>query len=178
MLQELIFHEAIVLEAYKDSVGVWTWSVGITNSSGHLVHPRYKDKPASLEKCLRVFEWVCRNKYLPAVNEVFDGFNLSEAQAAAALSFHYNTGGLRRASWARLWKEGDVERAHKAFMNWRKPPEIVSRREKERDLFFEGTWTNDGLATIYGVKKPGYSPDFGSARRESIDELLQDILSQ
>ena len=46
--QEIVSHEAIVREAYKDSVGVWTWSVGITNASGHKVFPRYKDNPQSL----------------------------------------------------------------------------------------------------------------------------------
>lgn len=27
--------EGLVLEAYRDSVGVWTWALGVTNASGH-----------------------------------------------------------------------------------------------------------------------------------------------
>lgn len=31
---ELASHEGLVRQAYKDSVGVWTWSIGITSASG------------------------------------------------------------------------------------------------------------------------------------------------
>lgn len=55
---ELIVHEGIVTEAYKDSVGVWTWSVGVTDASGHTVFPRYKDRPQPLEHCIGVYLWL------------------------------------------------------------------------------------------------------------------------
>ena len=174
---EIVAHEAIVQEAYKDSVGVWTWSVGITNASGHIVHPRYKDNPQTLQRCLEVFEWVLRTNYLPAVNEVFGGHILTEAQIGAALSFHYNTGGLRRATWAKQWKRGEVAAARISFMNWRSPPEIIPRREKERDLFFDGVWTGDGTALVIPVRKPSYQPDFANARRENISAALDALIS-
>lgn len=173
---ELVGHEGIVREAYKDSVGVWTWSVGITNSSGHKVHPRYKDKPQKIKRCLEIYEWVLSKKYVPAVVEVFVGHSLTEEQFGAALSFHYNTGGIRKAKWAKLWKKGDVDGAREAFMNWSKPPEIIGRREKERDLFFDGTWTGDGTAVEYPVKKPSYTPDWGGAKTVDIKAVLEDIL--
>ncbi|MGI9481201.1 MAG: lysozyme [Hyphomicrobiales bacterium] len=81
-----------------------------------------------------------RNKYAPAVEDVFQGHALTEAQFGAALSFHYNTGGIRRASWAKLWKAGQIAAARKAFMNWSKPKSIIKRRKAERDLFFDGRW--------------------------------------
>ena len=28
-LLELVYHEGIVLEAYKDSKGIWTWGIGV-----------------------------------------------------------------------------------------------------------------------------------------------------
>ena len=174
---ELIHHEAIVTEAYLDSVGVWTWSVGITDSSGHKVFPRYLDNPQTIRRCLEVFLWAAEKKYVPAVNEVFRGHALTEAQFAAALSFHYNTGGLRRATWAKEWKAGNVAEARKTFMNWRKPAAIIPRREKERDLFFDGTWTNDGKATQYPVKKPSYTPDFAKAKRVDIATDLKALLA-
>ena len=64
---ELISHEAIVREAYLDSVDVWTWSVGITSASGHTVWPRYLDNPQTLRRCFEVYEWAIRTNYLPAV---------------------------------------------------------------------------------------------------------------
>ena len=66
--KELIAHEGIVREAYKDSVGVWTWSIGITNASGHQVHPRYLDNPQSLEKCLQIFIWLLNSNMSPMSN--------------------------------------------------------------------------------------------------------------
>ncbi|SPH24375.1 hypothetical protein DEA8626_03426 [Defluviimonas aquaemixtae] len=172
---ELIAHEGIVREAYKDSVGVWTWSVGVTSASGHKVWPRYVDNPQTLKRCFEVFEWLVRNKYLPPVKRAFAGHILSEAQLGAALSFHYNTGGIERASWVKKWKEGDVAGARQAIMNWSRPPEIIPRRRKEQALFFNGVWSNDGFGTEYGVRKPAYTPDWSSARRVQIKETLDEL---
>jgi lysozyme len=173
---ELISHEAIVPEAYKDSVGVWTWGIGVTNASGHTVYPRYKDNPQSIRKCLEVFIWLLCERYIPAVEKAFAGKPLTEAQFAAALSFHYNTGAIAKADWVAKWKRGDVIGARAAIMNWRKPPEIIPRREKERDLFFEAKWSSDGKATVYPVKKPSYSPDWRAARRVDVLPVLQELL--
>lgn len=175
--QEIVSHEAIVPEAYKDSVGVWTWSVGITNASGHTVHPRYLDNPQTLERCLEVFIWVLETNYAPAVRSAFSGHELTEAQFGAALSFHYNTGAIARATWVKSWKAGRIDDARRQIMDWSKPPEIIPRREKERDLFFDGVWTSDGLATVYQVSKPSYQPDWGSAERVDIGPILESLLS-
>ncbi|RYG88816.1 MAG: hypothetical protein EON59_03235 [Alphaproteobacteria bacterium] len=165
---ELIGHEAIVQEAYRDSVGVWTWAVGVTNASGHEVHPRYKDKPQTLRKCLEVSIWLMERKYLPDVLAAFAGHTLSEAQLAAALSFHYNTGAIGRAGWVKLFKAGKIAEARVAFMEWRNPPEILPRRAKERDLFFDGRWSQDGKSTVYPVAKPSYAPKWSGAKRVDI----------
>lgn len=164
---ELVGHEAIVREAYKDSVGVWTWGVGVTSASGHAVE-RYKDNPQSIERCLEVYAWLLREKYAPAVRKAFEGCALTEAQFGAALSFHYNTGAIGRADWVTSWKAGRTADARAQFMNWRKPPEILERRGKERDLFFDGTWSGDGTALVLPVRKPSYAPDFRNGRRVDI----------
>ena len=173
---ELIGHEAIVREAYKDSVGVWTWGIGVTNASGHTVFPRYKDNPQSIERCIEVFIWLLRNKYIPAVEKAFTGLVLTEAQFAAALSFHYNTGAIRKADWVIRYRAGDLDAAKRNFLNWRKPPEIIPRRTKERDLFFDGKWSQDGKATVYPVKKPSYTPDWSGAKRVDISDALKRLL--
>lgn len=171
-LLELVSHEAIVLEAYKDSVNVWTWGVGVTNASGHRVFPRYKDNPTSIAKAIEIFKWLVHEKYLPAVQKAFDGVPLSEEQLAAALSFHYNTGAIGKASWVRSFKAGNISRAKQEFMNWRSPPEIIPRREKERDLFFEGRWSNKGTALVVPVSKPSYHPNFKKAKHVDISKEL------
>lgn len=173
---EIAAHEAIVPEAYKDSVGVWTWALGVTNASGHQVHPRYKDAPQTLRHCLEVSIWLLRERYLPQVLAAFGGMPLSEAQLGAALSFHYNTGAIARAGWVQAWRTGEAAGAREAFMEWRKPAEIIPRREKERDLFFDGRWTGDGQVTVYDVAKPSYAPKRSSARRVDIAADVSAIL--
>lgn len=172
---EIISHEAIVLEWYRDSVGVGTWSVGITNASGHNVD-RYRDNPQTVQRCLEVFLWALRERYVPSVVKTFAGIAITEAQFAAALSFHYNTGKIATANWVEFFKAGDLGRARESFMDWRKPAAIIPRREKERDLFFDGKWTNDGTATIYPVKKPSYQPDFRNPQRVDVRQAVEGLL--
>jgi GH24 family phage-related lysozyme (muramidase) len=166
-LLELLSHEGIVCEAYKDSVGVWTWGVGVTDASGHRVL-RYKDNPQPISKVIEIFKWLIATKYLPDVKKAFT-VELNEAQLAAALSFHYNTGAIKKASWVKSFNKGDVDKAYQEIMNWRTPSSIIERREKERDLFFNGHWSNDGMATVYTVvNKPSYTPRWSSAERIDI----------
>jgi len=167
MLLELLSHEGIVREAYKDSVGVWTWGVGVTDASGHRVL-RYKDNPQPISRVIEIYKWLVSTKYLPDVKEAFT-VPLNEAQLTAALSFHYNTGAIKRASWVKSVNAGNTDKAYKEIMNWRTPSSIVERREKERDLFFNGHWSNNGLATVYTkVRKPSYRPDWSSATEVDI----------
>lgn len=174
---ELIGHEAIVLEAYKDSVGVWTWGIGVTSASGHAVFPRYKDNPQTVERCLEVYIWLLREKYISAVEKAFAGCKLTEAQFAAALSFHYNTGAIGKADWVTRFRAGDIAAAKLGIMHWRKPPEVIPRRTKERDLFFDGKWSSDGKATVYPVKKPSYTPDWGRAKRIDVKAVIEGMLA-
>lgn len=173
---EIVAHEAIVREAYLDIAGVWTWSVGITHASGHPVHPCYKDNPQTLEHCLEVYVALLRDTYAPPVEAVFAGHALSEAQFGAALSFHYNTGGIAQAAWATEWMAGDTEAARASFMNWRRPAAIIPRREKERALFFDGVWSSDGTALEVPVSKPSYAPDFTCARVVDVRPALAGLL--
>ncbi len=173
---ELISHEAIVAEAYKDSVGVWTWGVGVTNASGHEVHPRYLDKPQDVRKCLEVYIWLLTTKYLPPVLRAFKR-PLAEHELGAALSFHYNTGAIGKASWVQMVNAGDMAAAELAIMNYRKPPEIIPRRKKERDLFFDGKWSGDGRVTVYPVRKPSYAPNWGGAKLVDVSAEIQELLA-
>lgn len=174
---EIAQHEGMVRQAYKDSVGVWTWSVGITSASGHHVE-RYIDNPQSMQRCLDVWVWVL-GKYADAVKRAFEGFELTENEFGAALSFHYNTGAIGRASWVQRWKAGDKAGARKAFMNWRSPAEIIPRRKAERDLFFDGTWTNDGTITEYTrVNSGSYTPVWSSALRVDINDELDMVFPE
>lgn len=165
---ENVGHEAIVLEWYRDSEDVGTWGVGVTNASGHLVD-RYKDRPQTVLHCLEVYVWLVRQKYLPAVARAFRGRQLTEAQLAAALSFHWNTGAIERTSWVSLFLDGN-QGAARAFLetHYLNNGDLKPRRLKEAALFFDGHWSQDGKATIYPVLKPSYRPDFRHPSRVDV----------
>lgn len=171
VLLEILSHEGIVLESYKDSKGIWTWGVGVTDRSGHTVS-RYKDNPQPLSHVIKIFKWLLETKYLPSVLKAFPGIELTESQLAAALSFHYNTGAISKAAWVKSFLRGDTQTAREDFMKWRKPKEIIVRRQKECDLFFDGKWSNDGKGTVFSVRKPSYIPNWSSAKRVDISKEL------
>jgi lysozyme len=164
--------EGVVLEAYKDNVGVWTWAGGIATTSGFNV-AQYKDKPASLDTALRATVDYMRTRYLPAVAKAFAGHDLTEAQFAAALSFHWNTGAILTAQWVKDFMAGKPASARADIMQWASHGALTARRKREAALFFDGVWPSLSVP-VYGIAKPSYHPS-GS---HSIDALpvLQSIL--
>lgn len=172
---ELLSHESIVREAYRDSKGIWTWGVGVTSRSGHSVE-RYKDKQTTIKQALEVYIWLLQENYLPGVLKAFEGFRLTEAELGAALSFNYNTGDIRNAKWVKSVQQGDVADARLQIMNYQRPPELKKRRQKERALFFDGKWSNDGLVTVYPVRKPSYKPNWSKGRRVNVNAQLKALL--
>lgn len=168
---EVASHEALIREAYKDSEGILTWCVGMTNATGHTVE-RYIGKPASLEHCMRLYVWAL-DKYADGVRRAFKGHKLSKAQFAAALSFHWNTGQIGSATWVKQFKAGERSAARKSFMNWVTPKSITSRRRKERNLFFDGKWTNTGTMTEYTHLTSRMTPVWSSAVRINVERELK-----
>ncbi|MDE2560715.1 MAG: hypothetical protein KGL48_00580 [Sphingomonadales bacterium] len=171
---ELLAHEGLVREAYRDSTGVWTWSVGITDASGHRVYPRYKDNPQPLSHCLEVYVWLLRTRYLPQVIAAFGAYDPAEHELGAALSFHWNTGAIARASWVGRFTSGDRDGARASFLSWARPLAVAARRAREAALLFDGQWSGDGSALVYAVSKPSYHPAGGQRQdlREAVDALL------
>lgn len=151
---EIAAHEGIVLSPYRDSVGVWTFGIGHTASAGDPDPARMpKGKEQSVVYAMQVFERDLA-KFEARVRQAFTR-PLSQHQFDAAVSFDFNTGGIHKATWVRRFNAGDDEGARRAFMNWRKPPEIIPRRRKERDLFFSGRYSSNGYATVYPATASG-----------------------
>lgn len=164
--------EGLVLEAYKDSVGVWTWSIGVTSASGHNVM-QYKDKPSTIEAAVAASIDVMRKRYLPAVQQAFEGHRLKDNEIAGALSFHWNTGAIARASWVKFWKAGLMDSARASYLSWQKPPEIIARRKRDAALFFDGVWP-EPTVPVYSVRKPSYTP--GKATRMDLLPVIEQIM--
>ena len=174
---EIAEHEGLVLQMYYCSAGKATWGFGVTGASGHMVG-RYKGKPSTIERAVEVYEWLLRKKYLPDVIEAFQGIELTEAQLTAALSFHWNTGAIKRADWVKSFVAGRRGQAYREFMNWSTPREIIGRRKAERALFFNDVWTTDGFVTIYDRVRRSGTPDWGSARQIDIRPAVRAALAK
>lgn len=161
---ELVEHEAIVLESYLDSAGVWTWGIGVTAKAGYDVM-QHKDRPSTVEHVLEVYLGLLHRVYVPQVVRAFAGFTLNEAQFAAALSFAYNTGAIERTDWVSLVKAGRLAAA-RTFLetHYLNGGDLADRRAAEANLFFDGVWAGDGNVVMWPVAKPSYRPDWSHPR--------------
>jgi len=173
-LLALAGHEGVVPAPYRDSTGTWTFGIGHTAAAGPPDPATMSRRmPADLE---------------PGIGEAFRVFRVDlatyEAEVRAAVtvplaphefdalvSFHYNTGGITRAALTRHLNAGDREAAAQAFLNWRRPTEIMPRREAERDLFRHGRYPG-GMIPVWSVD-PGGRVDFSRpVRRLAESEAL------
>jgi len=153
----LVAHEGVVPAPYLDSVGVWTVGVGHTAAAGAPIPANMeRGVPDDLDTALRdVFEVFARDLERYAA-DVLRAVKVPMAQHEfdAAVSFHFNTGAIGRASWVKQWNAGNKTAATKAIMNWSKPKEIIPRRRDERDLFAHGQYPK-GRATVWSVSSSG-----------------------
>ena len=149
--------EGLVLEAYKDSKGIWTWAMGVATTGGNDVL-QFKDKPQSLEAALKASLGLMQSRYLPAVAKAFAGHPLAENQIAAALSFQWRNGTILTAQWVKDFRAGDIALARRDFMNWCDHGHEIPRCQRECDLFFDAKWPVDLRVPIRKVAKPSYHP--------------------
>ena len=151
-LAEIASHEGIVMSKYKDSVGVWTIGIGHTKNAGAPDPEKLKDA-LSLDKIMQIFASDIK-KFETRVLSAFTR-TLTQAQFDAAVSFDFNTGGIHRASWVKQFNKGEDRAARCSFMKWRKPREIISRRQAECDLFFDGRYSGNGKVNVYRATSKG-----------------------
>lgn len=143
---ELIGHEAIVLTRYLDSVGVWTIGVGHTKAAGNPDPEKFRDA-LTIQETFDLFEHDVR-RYADDVNSVLK-VHVTQQQFDALVSFHFNTGAIRRALLVKRINDGDMNAAALGFMAWVKPVAVTKRRMKERNLFETGKYANKGMVNIY-----------------------------
>ncbi len=135
-------HEAVVLQPYLDSVGIWTIGVGITKAAHVGIDPETFRGRISLQQALEMFAKTLP-KYERGVAKAFGDYPLKQHEWDAAVSFHYNTGAIGKASWVRAMKDGARKsEIRKLFMRWNKPHAIVERRQQECDLLLKGDYGN------------------------------------
>ena len=160
MIAYLAHEEGLVQQAYLDSGNVWTWALGVTNASGHQVYPRYWNNQQSLEHCIDVSVWLIKNKYWPAVDAALPNL-ATEAQGAAALGFHWNSGKFPK--YAKDFSKS-VEIRNKGLLD--------DRRKREQKLWYKGEWPPLACPVypVRGYDKP--RPDFGQGKYQDILPLI------
>lgn len=169
-LIEIASHEGIVTSPYRDSVGVWTFGIGHTSGAGE-PYPKTMQKGV-IRPIAEIMDLFAKDvaKYERRVNAAFKK-KLTQKQFDAAVSFDFNTGAIHKASWVKDFNAGNPAAAKKSFMNWRKPAEIIPRREKERDLFFKGKYSSGGYANVYSADSSG-KVQWAAGRRVQVSKLI------
>ena len=129
----LIAREGRRLQAYKDSVGVWTIGIGHTSAAGApLVTAGLTITSA---QCDAIFERDVQ-KYVTAVRK---GLKVAVSQNAfdALVSICYNIGpgAFAGSTFLKRINAGGTAGAYDAILMWRKPAAIITRRQAEVQQF-------------------------------------------
>jgi lysozyme len=116
---------------YLDTVGVLTVCYGETR----VPMRRYSDA-----ECLAQFNKALGEDFGPAVLKCTPGIADRPRVLASAISLAYNIGvsGYCRSTAAKRFNQGRIVEGCHAYMLWNRPPEIIGRRRKERDLCLSG----------------------------------------
>lgn len=114
--------EGRALRAYQDSVGVWTIGYGLTNFDKGLPWKIGKGLTISEQQAEWYLVKSIRENYLPAAKKALDGGTYQHPQGAldGAVDFHFNTGGVLKASWPPALGRGDLAAAEESMMSWNK----------------------------------------------------------
>ncbi|BEN21736.1 lysozyme [Serratia marcescens] len=130
--------EGLELEAYQDSVGVWTIGYGWTQSvDGKKIAPGMRIDQATADRLLKCGVV----QYEQGVNQLVK-VRITQGQFDALVSFAYNLG-LRSLSTSTLLRKlnnGDTQGAADEFGRWvnaggKRLDGLVTRRAAERRMF-------------------------------------------
>jgi len=137
-LEFLALEEGVMLHAYRDAVGILT--IGIGHAYGPpLVTPDMEiDRAQALAILAADLE-----RFEPAVNEILG--DVPQNVYDGAVSFDFNTGAIRSASWPVLFKEGQLRAAENHLLQWNRAGGhvllgLTRRREAEANIIFRNTY--------------------------------------
>jgi lysozyme len=152
-------HEGVVLTAYRCPAGKWTIGAGLTAASGVVVpHAGMAMTRAEASRLLklalaRYYEPAVRQALGPVPQNAFDG----------AVSFHFNTGAIGRASWVGSYRANDSTGVRSRLALWNKGggrvlPGLQRRRREEADAILLDRWPNDlRVASVAAPSDPQFA---------------------
>lgn len=148
----LELEEGIVLRAYLDGAGVWTIGAGLTAASG-VVRPK-AGMVITAAEATNLLQQALRTNYEPTVEVAMSRVSYGGAaierpkphEFDAAVSFHWNTGAIKSASWVKQWlaKAGRAT-VVESLKKWNKGggkvlPGLTARREREAAMLLDGVY--------------------------------------
>lgn len=160
----LALHEGIVPAPYLDTKGVLTYGIGHTVRAGG-INPNDLEvgMPLDVPNALQTVFAQFKNDLKRYENDCNDAIKVAVNQHEfdAAVSFHYNTGAIKGATWVKTLNKGDHVLAGTQIMNWRLPKEILPRRHAEQTLFRTGkypkgnipVWKVDGTKVVWEAER-------------------------
>jgi lysozyme len=137
-------HEGVVLTAYRCPAGKWTIGAGLTAASG-VVAPR-AGMTITRAEASRLLKLALARNYEPAVRRAIGA--VSQHAFDGAVSFHFNTGAIARASWVGSYKARDWTGVRSRLALWNKGggrvlPGLERRRREEADVILLDKWPRD-----------------------------------
>lgn len=115
-------YEGRALRAYQDEVGVWTIGYGITNMDKGIGFTVGAGVTITVEQAEWLLYKSLLDNYAPAVRATIDHSKCSHPQGAqdGGLSFDYNCGAIKRATWPKKLNAGDMAGAEASLKSWNK----------------------------------------------------------
>lgn len=170
--------EGVVLRAYRDVVGVWTIGAGLTAASG-VVTPK-AGMVISREEATALLQKALRERYEPSVEIAMTRTDKAPVERPlqhefdAGVSFHWNCGTIRKATWVKLWKaKASRQTIRASLMQWNKGggkvlPGLTYRREREAAMLLDGVYPR---IAMQAVQHSGFARWGVSMSGEQIDAL-------
>lgn len=131
--------EGVVLNPYKDSVGIPTIGIGSTYyEDGTKV--TMKDKAITKERAIQLAKNVVKSFEQQVNKSILLPMTQNQFDAMILLCYNIGKSGFARSSVVRHFNLGNIQRAADSFLLWNKAGGRVSkgltnRRQKERNLF-------------------------------------------
>jgi lysozyme len=137
-------HEGVVLTAYRCPAGKWTIGAGLTAASA-VITPRAGTTITRAEAS-RLLKLALVRNYEPAVRQALG--RVPQHAFDGAVSFHFNTGAIGRASWVGAYRTRDWNGVRSRLSLWNKGggrvlPGLKRRRREEADVILLDKWPRD-----------------------------------
>lgn len=131
---KIIEREGVRLRPYLDTKGIPTIGIGCTEyANGRKV--AITDPPITRAEVDRLFEATLA-RFATGVERLLTRVpSQNQFDAMVSLAYNIGLGGFGRSTVLARFNAGDIQGAGAAFDMWHKPPEVIGRRNGERDQF-------------------------------------------